>query len=437
MIATIAIVGAGLAGTMTAHALRANGYDGRICLIGDEPIPAYDRPSLSKAVLTGEVPEAPALLDQDWYVTNSIEVQLGRRVTGIDAGNRRIVFEDGTSLAYDRLVLATGAHARWMTVPGAQLSGIHRLRHHADSVTLRQTLTSGRSLVVVGGGLIGCEVATTACKSGVDVTLLETADELLQRVLGRRIGLWCRSELEALGVHIELGTQVASFDGEGGHVTSVVLADGRRLPADAVLISIGADPADELARRAGIDCARGILVDGTGATSCSDVYAVGDVAAWPLRGGGQRSLETYLNSQAQAGIVAAAILGKLLPSPQVPIGWTEIAGHHLQMIGDPEGPGEIVVRGDSASGAPLMVFRVFEGRVEGAIAIDASKDFSVATRLVTAQIPVTVARLQDPSVNLRDLMKTQTSDTTSNTAGFIAADGNDPHTKECSNETER
>jgi biphenyl 2,3-dioxygenase ferredoxin reductase subunit len=175
--------------------------------------------------------------------------------------------------------------------------------------------------------------------------------------------------------------------------------------ADLVLVSIGADPADELARAAGIACARGVLVDATGASSCPQVFAAGDVAAWPLRGGGQRSLETYLNSQAQTEAAASAMLGKPVPALQVPTSWTEIAGHRIQMIGDAEGPGEIVLRGDAQNGQPLVLFRLLDGCVEAATAINAAKEFSVATRLVGARVPVSAGQLQDVGLNLRDLLK--------------------------------
>ncbi|MFZ2661293.1 MAG: FAD-dependent oxidoreductase [Rhodoferax sp.] len=401
---TIAIIGAGLTGATAARALRAQGYAGRIHLIGDESRQAYDRTTLSKAVLTGEQPEPPAILDSAWYASAHVDVQLGRRVSRLDLASRQIQFESGAPLAYDRLLLTTGARARRVAIPGGDLAGIHTLRDLADSLALRQALQPGQSLVIVGGGLIGCEVATTARKVGVKVTLLEAGDELLLRVLGHRTGAWCRAELERLGVQVERQAQASHFEGEG-RVRAVVCADGRRVAADLVLVSIGADPADELARTAGIACARGVLVDATGASSCPEVFAAGDVAAWPLRGGGQRSLETYLNSQAQAEAAASAMLGKPVPALQVPISWTEIAGHRIQMIGDAEGPGEIVLRGDAQNGQPLVLFRLLDGCVEAATAINATKEFSVATRLVGTRVPVSAGQLQDVGLNLRDLLK--------------------------------
>lgn len=285
MIETIAIVGAGLAGTTAARALRAQGYSGRIHLIGDEPRHAYDRTTLSKAVLKGEQPEPPAILDAAWYESADLDLQLGRRVSGLDVANRKIQFESGPALAYDRLLLATGARPRRVAIPGSDLAGIHALRDLTDSEALRKALHPGQSLVIVGGGLIGCEVATTARKVGVDVTILEAGDELLLRVLGHRTGSWCRIELERMGVRVARNAQASRFEGEG-QVRAVVCADGRQVAADVVLVSIGAEPADQLARAAGIACGRGVLVDATGASSCPEVFAAGDVAAWPLRQGG-------------------------------------------------------------------------------------------------------------------------------------------------------
>ncbi|WP_449103120.1 NAD(P)/FAD-dependent oxidoreductase [Pseudomonas extremaustralis] len=404
MIKTIVIIGAGLAGATAARSLRAQGYQGKIHMVGEEARMTYDRTFLSKDVLAGKLVEPPLIMDPFWYASADIDLHLGVRVTGIDVVSRQVLFESGDTLAYDRLLLATGARARRMAIMGCELAGIHTLRDSADSFALRQVLEPGKSLVIVGGGLIGCEVATTARKAGTKVTILEAGDELLLRVLGHKIGAWCRTELELMGVRVELNAQASHFEGKG-HVCAVVCADGRRVAADAVLISIGAEPADELARAAGIACERGVLVDATGVSSCPEVFAVGDVAVWPLRAGGQRSLETYLNSQMQAETAAAAMLGTPVPAPQVSTSWTEIAGHRMQMIGDLEGPGEIVLRGDIQNGQPSVLFRLLDGRIEAAIAINDVKEFSIATRLVVGRVPVSAKQLQDASLNLRELLK--------------------------------
>ena len=404
MIKSIVIIGAGLAGATAAQSLRAKGYQGQIHLVGEEADVAYDRPSLSKDVLAGKLVEPPVIMDPFWYTSANIDLHLGVRVTGIDVVRRQVFFESGNPLAYDRLLLATGVRARRMAIMGCELAGIHPLRDSTDSIALRQELEPGKSLVIIGGGLIGCEVATTACKAGIKVTILEAGDELLLRVLGPKVGAWCRAELELMGVRVELNAQASHFEGKG-NVGAVVCADGRRVVADVVLISIGAEPADELARAAGIACGRGVLVDATGTSSCPEVFAAGDVAAWPLRAGGQRSLETYLNSHMQAETAAAAMLGNPVPAPQVPTSWTEIAGHRIQMIGDFEGPGEVVLRGDVQNGQPLVLFRLLDGNVEAVTAINAVKEYSIATRLVIGRVPVSAKQLQDANFNLRELLK--------------------------------
>jgi len=409
VIRDIAIVGFGLAGASAARSLRDQGYDGRVHLFGDEPVPAYDRPSLSKSVLSGAVAEAPPLLDADWYADAAVEIHAGARVQQIDLAHRRLHLPAGTHLTYDRLLLATGARARTLNLPGAELEGVLSLRDQVDSANLRSRIGPGMSLLIVGGGLIGCEVATTARKAGAEVRILESADELLLRVLGRRLGAWCRERLEALGVVVQRNARITAFEGEGGCVRAVAFADGVRVSADTVLVSVGAEPDAALAQQAGLACARGVPVDATGLSACPELFVAGDAACWPLRGGGQRSLETYLNSQAQAATVAAAMLGRAEPSPQVPRAWTEIAGHRIQTIGDFEGPGSWLLRGDAESGHPLLMLRVHDGAVLAAMSVDATKDFATAARLVEAGTPVSLPELRDPATKLRDLLRARPS----------------------------
>ncbi|MFP3562994.1 NAD(P)/FAD-dependent oxidoreductase [Paraburkholderia sp. SIMBA_030] len=408
MTSHVAIVGNGVAGFSTAQALRADGFDGRISLIGSEAYLPYDRPSLSKAVLGGLLERPPVLAESAWFDEARIELLTGRTVSSLDAVARRIGFEDGATLAADAIVLATGSRARGLPLPGSQLRGVVSLRTYDDVQPLCRSWTTGTRLVIVGGGLIGCEVATTARKLGLEVTILEAADELLVRVLGRRVGAWLREALLAMGVQVELRTGVAGFSG-AQQLEAVTASDGRRFTADNALVCIGAEPADQLARQAGLTCDRGVIVDDRGATSAEGVFAVGDVASWPLRDGGRRSLETYLNAERQAAAVAAAILGKARSAPQVPVSWTEIAGHRMQMAGDIEGPGEFIMRGTLGDGAALL-FRLSGGRLQAVVAMDAPRDFAVATRLVEAGAVVEPARLGDLSNNMRDFLRVHQGD---------------------------
>lgn len=404
----VAIIGNGVAGFTTAQVLRAEGFDGRISLIGSEPHLPYDRPSLSKAVLGGSLAVPPVLADADWYGEASIDMMSGRSVTGLNVDTRTISLNDGSTLAADSIVIATGSRARRLAVPGSQLAGVVTLRTYDDVQPLRLGWTPATRLVIVGGGLIGCEVATTARKLGLKVTILETADELLVRVLGRRIGAWLRGLLTELGVQVNLGTGVAAFRGDG-HLEEVVANDGRRFAADNALICIGAEPSDQLARQAGLACDGGVIVDDRGATLAEGVFAVGDAASWPLLDGGRRSLETYMNAQRQASAVAATIMGKSGSAPQVPVSWTEIAGHRMQMAGDIEGPGDFVLRGTLGDGAALL-FRLRDGRVQAVVAVDAPRDFAMAARLVEARAALGPARLADLSNNMRDLVRAHQGD---------------------------
>lgn len=406
----VAIIGNGVGGFTTAQALRAEGFEGRISLIGDEPHLPYDRPSLSKAVLDGSLERPPILAEADWYGEARIDMLTGPEVTALDVQTRTISLDDGTTLSADAIVIATGSRARTMALPGSQLPGVVTLRTYGDVQVLRDSWTSATRLLIVGGGLIGCEVATTARKLGLSVTILEAGDELLVRVLGRRIGAWLRGLLTELGVQVELGTGVVGFSGEG-QLEQVMASDGRSFVADSALICVGAEPADQLARQAGLACDRGVIVDHCGATLAKGVFAVGDVASWPLRAGGRRSLETYMNAQRQAAAVAAAILGKNVSAPQLPVSWTEIAGHRMQMAGDIEGPGDFVSRGMPGSGAALL-FRLQERKIQAVVAVDAPRDFALATRLVEARAAIEPARLADLSNSMRDFVRANEGDLT-------------------------
>jgi biphenyl 2,3-dioxygenase ferredoxin reductase subunit len=401
MISEIAVVGGGVAGIAAVQTLRSEGYDGRLYLIGAEKEHPYDRTALSKSVLAGEKSSPPLLLPTDCYSDLRVELVLNRTVERLDLNRRELVLDGGVALKADRVLLATGARARAAVIPGAELPGVATLRTSDDAYELRGQWRPGQHLVVVGGGLIGCEVATTARKLGLDVTIMEASDELLQRVLGRRVGRWCRQRLESLGVAIRLNTGVAEFTGTN-RLTGVIDTAGQFLSVDSAIVCVGAEPETTIAEQAGLHCSRGIIVNDVGSTSAEGVFAAGDVASWPLRAGGRRSLETYINSQKEAASVASAMLGKPTPSPQIPLSWTEIAGHHIQMVGDIEGSGDYVARGDLDDG-PALLFRVDDGHVAAAVSVGAPRDFAMASRLVDAGVSVSQEALADTGVELRQL----------------------------------
>lgn len=403
MTSDIAVVGNGVAGVSAVQSLRSQGYDGRLFLIGKESRFPYDRTALSKAFLAEDMAHPPPLLSVDCYHELEIEMVLDKSVLRLDVSRQELLMDGGVSLKVDRVLLATGACARVPAIPGADLPGVATLRTTDDALGLRQEWKPGHHLVVVGGGLIGCEVATTARKLGLEVSILEASDELLLRVLGRRIGAWCRKRLEELGIAVKLNTGVTEFTGVD-RLSTVIDTNGRHFAADGAIVCVGAEPDTVLAEQAGLDCGRGILVNDFGGTTAEGVFAAGDAASWPLRAGGRRSLETYINSQKEAATVASAMLGKAAHAPQVPLSWTEIAGHRIQMVGDIEGPGQYAMRGDPGEG-PAMLFRITDGRLAATVAVDAPRDFAMATRLVELDAQVSTEMLCERSVELRELYR--------------------------------
>ncbi|MGQ0622350.1 MAG: NAD(P)/FAD-dependent oxidoreductase [Panacagrimonas sp.] len=413
MSAGVAIIGAGLAALAVARTLRAESFDERIVMIGDESPGPYDRTTLSKSVLAGAAENPPPLAPASWYDEAGIELITGRRVVAIDPGSGTILFDREGELKAARIVLATGASSRRCPTPGADSDRVLLLRSLSDVRKLQGALRGARRIAIIGGGLIGCEVASTARKLGLSVVLVESSQEFLMRVLGPQVGRWCRSALIELGVECHPGCQVSSFVTRPDGIT-IECAGSADITADLALICVGAVPNDGLARQAGIPTANGVLVDAAGRTSVEGVYAAGDVACWPVRDSAPRSLETYLNSQDQGETVAKSILGRHREAPQEPRSWTEIAGHRIQVVGDFVGEGEHLTRGDLAKGSAL-IFRVREGRVVAALGVNVPKDFAIATRLVDARISTSAAALSDSSINLRSLLSAQReADTTSN-----------------------
>lgn len=394
----LAIVGAGLAGVRAAQTLRAKGHGAPIILVGDEPEHPYERPALSKETLLGSAP--PYLCSPADFDALELDWRRGERAISIRGGV--LTLDNGTSIETAGILLATGARARRIDIPGVSLPGVYTLRGLDDALALRDALTAPCEIVVIGGGLIGCEIASTASIAGHTVTIIESGKELMERALGPAMGYWARTQLEEQGVVNYRSTTVATIEGDT-QARGIRLSDGTFFPADVVVLSIGAEPRDELAQRAGAHCMRGVVVDGAGRSTVPGIFAAGDVASWPVAGGGRRSLESFLNSQAQAAIAACAMLGQVNEQPQTAFSWTEIAGRKIQLAGDLAGTGEIVTRGDS-TGASFSVFRLSSGRVEGVATVDAPREFAMAKRLVESRIAIPADLLTDSSTELRGLL---------------------------------
>ena len=308
---THVIAGAGLAGAKAAEALRGEGFEGRIVLVGDEPELPYERPPLSKDYLRGESPREQARVHEDgFYADHDIELLTGTAVTELDAAARAVTLSTGERLGYDRLLLATGSEPRRLSVPGAELDGVHHLRTFADSDAIAAALEPGARAVIAGGGWIGMEVAASARQKGLEVTIVELEDVPLSRALGREAGqIYARLHREH-GVELHTGVAVARVEGEG-RVERVVLADGRALDADLLVCGLGAIPRTALAERAGLAVENGILCDASLQTSDPHVFAAGDIAnaEHPFYGRRVR-VEHWANALNQPEVAARAMLGK-------------------------------------------------------------------------------------------------------------------------------
>ncbi|MDH4992117.1 FAD-dependent oxidoreductase [Aquamicrobium lusatiense] len=328
------IVGAGHAGVQAAASLREEGYDGPVVLIGEEQELPYHKPPLSKTFIKDAAAKPQPLRGESFYEGNSIDYRPGLHVERIDLAGRRLELAGGASLAFDRLILATGSRPRRLPVEGAGLAGVVSLREVADARLIRELSASCTDVVVLGGGFIGLEIAATLRAAGRNVTVVEAADRLLGRVVAAPIGKHVRQRLADLGVRILTGTTVSRLEGERGHVSAAVTAAGERLPAQLVIVGVGVVPNVELAEQAGIVISNGIRVDHQMRTSVPEVLSVGDVASYRhWFTGGDVRLESVQNATDQARLAARTITGGSDAYGAVPWFWSDIGDMKLQMVG--------------------------------------------------------------------------------------------------------
>jgi 3-phenylpropionate/trans-cinnamate dioxygenase ferredoxin reductase subunit len=345
---THVIAGAGLAGAKAAEALRGEGFEGRIVLVGEEPEAPYERPPLSKDYLRGEVPREQARVHAaGFYEEQAIELLTGTAVTAVDVAARRVALSTGERLAYDRLLLATGAEPRRLSVPGAELDGVHLLRDLADADRLAAALAPGARAVIAGGGWIGMEVAASARQKGLEVTVAELGAAPLERALGREVGeLYARLHRDH-GVDVRTGAAVARVEG-AGRVERVVLADGGALDADLLVCGLGAVPRTALAEEAGLAVGDGVLTDASLRTSAPGVFAAGDVAnpEHPFYGRRLR-VEHWANALHQPEVVARAMLGRPAVYDRLPYFFSDQYDVGMEYTGLADGADELEIRGDT------------------------------------------------------------------------------------------
>jgi 3-phenylpropionate/trans-cinnamate dioxygenase ferredoxin reductase subunit len=397
------IVGAGQAGFEAAAALRAEGYDGPITLIGDEPHLPYQRPPLSKGfILDKQGMDEIELRPSAFFTDRRIDLVTGERVTAIDPRARRVRLGSGLTRSYDHLVLACGARNRRLPVDGARLGRVLYLRTLDDSMGVKEQLRDANTIVVIGGGFIGLEIAASARALGKAVTVLEAQPRLMPRVVAPLVSTFYEASHTIRGVHIVCNASVIEIAGNGATL-GVRLADGRSFDADLVIVGIGVIPNAELARDAGLPTGNGIIVNDHLQTDDPNIYAIGDCAEHPNPFAlGRVRLESVQNASDQGRSVAATIVGRRAPYNAVPWFWTDQFDLRLQMAGLSQGYDEAVTRGDPDS----QKFSVFYFRASRLIAVDSINrpaDHIIARRLLASHAAVTPEQARDEKVNLKDL----------------------------------
>ncbi len=401
---TIVIVGAGHAGVQAAASLREEGFDGRISLLSAEPDFPYQRPPLSKAFLKGQMDLAGLpLRGEKFYAEHRIDLRLGVAVERIDRAGRRVEFAHGGAEPYDRLILATGARARVLRATGLDLDGVFALRAIRDAAAIKQGLATAKTVVVIGAGFIGLEIAATARALGADVTIVEIADRPMGRAVSPAMSAFFLDAHRGFGARFEFGHGVSALHGEAGRVTEVELSDGRRLPADLAIVGVGVTAEDALALEGGLDCADGILVDAQLVSSDPEISAIGDCARFPFPGfeAGAR-LESVQNATDQAKTVARRLTGKPAPYDSLPWFWSDQGDLKLQIAGLSHGVDRWVTRGRPESRA----FATFGYRGEKLLTVETVNrggDHMAARRILAAGTAVTPEQAAEESVDLRKL----------------------------------
>jgi len=381
------IVGASLAGHRAAQAARGAGFEGDLIVVGEERHPPYTRPPLSKELLAGE--QEP---DRVHFPCDKFEAdwRLGVSAVSLDRGRRRVVLSDGDELAYDRLILATGSRARFWPGSGADLEGVHVLRNLDDALTLRAAFDGRPRVAIVGAGFIGCEVAQTARKQGLDVTLIDIADTPMVQ-LGPTLGQWCAELHRDNGVDLRLGTGVAALVGDG-HVEAVELSDGERIAADVVVVGLGAVPNTEWLHGSGLGLSPGLECDATlTAVDDPDILGAGDIVSWPhpLAGGEALRIDHWTVAAEQGQLAGRNVLvphGERKPYDAPPYFWSDQYDKKIQSLGLPGRAERLEIVEATPDGTRVVYAGERDGRLVGIVAINAARRLG-SYRMALAEPP--------------------------------------------------
>ena len=402
--AGMVIVGGGMAGARAIVSLRANGFQGPITLVSEETLLPYDRPPLSKAMLTDEQEPQPVyLLDESMIASLNAVFVRGSRATAIDRKAKALVLEDGRAIPYDKLLIATGAKPRRLSIEGGELA--YTLRDFADGDHLRSRLRASSSAAIIGGGFIGLEVAASARKLGCSVTLIEAQPRILMRGVPEEIAKVVHQRHVEAGVTMQVGTALKAVETDG-----VLLADGRKVKSEIVIAGIGAAPEVALAQQAGLAIENGIVCDATLRSSDPDIYASGDCCSFPhgLFGNKRMRLEAWRNATDQANVATENMLGGSKPYMAVPWFWSDQYDLSLQIAGSPS-DGVTIVRRQIGENAFVMFHLDSTGRLVAASGIgpgnSIARDVKLAEMLIARQAAPAAEALADPAVQLKALLK--------------------------------
>ena len=400
----IVVIGSGQAAIQTVMSLKRNKFTGSIKVIGEEDHLPYQRPPLSKDFLLEEYkPERVSLKKKEFYEENGVDLILGKRAESIDTILKEITLSDENKIRYDQLIIATGSRVRKLNVPGSDKKGIYYLRDLDDANALKQRLKKNKKMVIVGAGYIGLEVASVAASLGVEVTVIEMANRVMNRTVDPIISSYYQKLHESNGVKIHLDNGLKAFEG-GDSVNTVLCSDGLMLEADLVVIGAGVLPNQEIAIEAGLECNNGIMVNEFGETSTAHVYACGDCTNHPNKGLNTRlRLESVHNAMEQSKTVANTIMGNKEPYDQVPWFWSDQYDHKLQLVGISGDHDEVVMRG-LESEQKFLLFYLKNSELIAVNAINSSKEFLICRKLVANKVKISSDVIKDQSVNLNDLL---------------------------------
>ena len=397
----VLIVGAGHAGFQLAASLRQHGFSEPIRMVNDEAHLPYQRPPLSKAYLkSGGAPDSLMFRPEKFYRDQNIEL-VADRAAAIDRGDHKLRLASGASLDYAHLVLATGARNRLLDIPNANLEDVRYLRILDDSEALRQLLSPGRRVVVIGAGFIGLEFAATARAKGLEVDVLELGTRVMARAVTAEISEFFQARHTAAGIRLHLGVQATSIESEGAKVTGVSLSDGRHIPADLVVVGVGVLPNVELAAEAGLPVAAGIIVNEHLLTADPDISAIGDCALFASpRFGAPLRLESVQNAADHARCVAARLTGDAKEYDGLPWFWSDQGPDKLQIAGLTTGYDQVAVRGNREQGA-FSAFCYRSGTLVGIESINRAGDHMFGRRLLAANGSITPGQAADSNFDLK------------------------------------